>query len=87
MDDIVIRAKLYVGVGNLEGCKLILQEMVDEYEDVPWDYVFQKMYIHACLKKQVAVANWLKEEVYPTLDPISQIAVRQAFSYGKHLLR
>lgn len=52
--------------------------------DIPW--LFQKVYLHACLKGRREIAEWLEKSVFPTLDPISQIAIRQSFSYGRHLL-
>jgi hypothetical protein len=55
--------------------------------DAEWDYLFQKVYLHACLKGQVAIANWMEQQVFPTLPPIQQMAIRQVFAYGHVLLR
>jgi hypothetical protein len=43
------------------------------------------MYIHASLKKQVAILKWM-DELYKEFDPIQQIAMRQMFSYSRYLL-
>jgi hypothetical protein len=64
-------------VGNVQG----LQELID------WVYLFQKVYLHACLRRRADVASWLQEVCFPQLDGIQQIAVRQVFAYGRHLLR
>ena len=63
------------------GDALLLQEPID------WVYLFQKVYIHACLRKRTDVATWLQEVCFPQLDAIQQIAVRQVFAYGRHLLK
>lgn len=52
-----------------------------------WVVLFQKLYIHACLRKRHEIATWFQTVLYPTLDPIQQIAVRQVFAYGNYLLR
>jgi hypothetical protein len=61
------------------------QEYVEEVEMVDW--AFQKLYLHACLKGRREIAEWLETSVFPTMDPIAQIALRQGFAYGRHLLR
>jgi trans-aconitate methyltransferase len=84
-DQIVSFFKKYINDGSLEACQAYLQELRDTYEDAPWDYIFQKVYLHACLKKQKAIVDWLML-VFTELPPIQQIAVRQIFSYGRALL-
>ncbi len=84
-DEVVSTFKRYIDVGSLDTCQVYLQELLETYEDVPWDYIFQKVYLHACLKKQKQIVDWLMF-VFNDLPPIQQIAVRQVFSYGKYLL-
>ena len=78
--------KHYIDAGSLVACQQYLQELLDTYDSgVPWDYIFQKVYLHACLKKQKPIVDWLML-VFTELPPIQQIAVRQIFSYGRTLL-
>jgi hypothetical protein len=84
-DQIVSFFKKYINDSSLEACQAYLQELRDTYEDVPYDYIFQKVYLHACLKKQKQIVDWLML-VFTELPPIQQIAVRQIFSYGRALL-
>jgi hypothetical protein len=84
-DEIVSFFKKYINDGSLEACQAYLQELRDTYEDLPWDYIFQKVYLHACLKKQKQIVDWIML-VFTELPPIQQIAVRQIFSYGRALL-
>ena len=74
--------------------KLIEEENIDElqvcyeeykHEPFAWDYVFQKIYLHACLKKKKVIADWL-QTLFSNFDPIQQIALRQMFSYGRYLM-
>lgn len=87
VDVIIGNFKHYIDNGSLESCQEYLQELTDEYEceSIPWDYIFQKAYVHACLKKQKAIVDWLML-VFNGLPPIQQIALRQVFSYGRSLL-
>ena len=67
-----------------ESFKMAEQEQDTPYVDHPT--LFQTVYLHACLKKKRDIATWLETIVFPTMDPIQQIALRQVFSYGKYLL-
>ena len=60
-----------------------------DYEFTPapdWPNLYQKIYLHACLKKRHEIANWLTT-LFSRFDPITQIAFRHVFSYGRHLLK
>lgn len=52
-----------------------------------WDFIFQKVYLHACLKGKRDVANWMETEVFGALPVIQQVAIRQVFAYGHVLLK
>jgi hypothetical protein len=63
-----------------------LQEMEFEVQpDMSW--VFQKVYIHACLKGKRDVSEWLKSVFEEHADPIQKIAYRQTYAYGNYLLQ
>jgi hypothetical protein len=85
-DEIVGHFKRYIDNDSVESCRNYLMELQMEYEELPWDYIFQKVYVHACLKKRQTIIDWLMI-VYDSLDPIQQIAIRQVFSYGRYLLK
>ncbi len=84
MDSFVIECKALINKDNLEG----LQEMYEDYKHEPfaWEYIYQKVYLHACLKKKQRIVAWLKG-LMTELDPIQQIGIRQMVSYGNYLLR
>jgi hypothetical protein len=85
-NEIVAHFKRYIDNNSLDSCRDYLAELEMEYEALPWDYIFQKVYIHACLKKRQAIIDWLMI-LYEALEPVQQIAIRQVFAYGKHLMR
>ena len=87
-EQLVLQIKPYINKGNLDGLKeqwLEYRVETDFGRDIAWDYVFQKVYLHAALKKQKAICEWL-DTVFTEFDPIQQIAMRQMFSYARHLL-
>jgi hypothetical protein len=87
-DQIVSELKLFINSGNLDNLKQQWKEYRDETEFdrvIAWDYIFQKIYIHAALKKQKLICDWL-DIIYTEFDTIQQIALRQMFSYARHLL-
>jgi hypothetical protein len=83
MNSFLKDCKALIENDNLEG----LQEyyLENREENYPWEYIYQKVYLHACLKKKHRIVEWMKG-LFPSFDPIQQIALRQMFSYGKYLL-
>jgi hypothetical protein len=82
--DMLEMGKRLVERGDLAALEAAFQEIEDA--NVDWPTLFQKVYLHACLKGQKEIAQWLEKTVFPTLDPIQQIALRQGFAYGRYLL-
>ena len=83
MDSFLKFCKTLIEKDNLEGLQEFYSESADE--NYPWEYIYQKLYLHACLKKKVRIVEWLKA-MFQQFDPIQKIALRQMFSYGKYLL-
>ena len=83
--EFVRQSKEFIDRDYLEG----LIEFVKEYhqdDTIAWDYILQKLYIHACLRKKLAISEKILEYIV-LLDPIQQIAIRQMIPYGKWLLQ
>jgi hypothetical protein len=80
--------KYHINCGNLQEIQHIWETLQEsEFDEHPdWVFLFQKIYLHACLKKHSSIAEWLQTCVFPRMDPIQQIALRQVFSYGRYLL-
>lgn len=88
MNDAFIRTcKTYVNEGNLLGLQECYSEMQnnDLGYNLNWEYIFHRIYLHACLKKKHTIVDWLTA-MFGTLDPIAQIGLRQIFPYGRFLL-
>jgi hypothetical protein len=83
MEGFLTFCKKLIEKENLEGLQEYYMEHLEE--NYPWEYIYQKLYLHACLKKKVKIVEWLGQ-LFPTFDPIQQIALRQMFFYGKYLL-
>ena len=84
VDDIIHAFKEYINKKDAEGFESFLLEIQDEYDGV-WDYIFKKVYIHACLKKNQPIVDILLKR-YEELSEIERIAIRQVFPYGRYLL-
>jgi hypothetical protein len=88
-DHIVTTIKPLINKGDVDLVKELWIEYQGETEfprEVAWDYVFQKIYIHAALKKQKTICDWL-DTLFITFDPIIQIGMRQTFAYARTLLK
>jgi hypothetical protein len=84
VDDVIHVFKTYINKKDTEGFTSFLSEIQDEYDGV-WDYIFKKVYIHACLKKNQPIVDILLKQ-YEELSEIERIAIRQVFPYGRYLL-
>lgn len=86
-DQILFELKPLIAEGNL----VELQRLWEEYQEtdfggyVAWDYVFQKCYLHAALKKKKDICDWL-DTLFVTFNEMTQIALRQMFPYARYLL-
>ena len=80
--------KKYIEENNIDYLQLYYKEVVssDHFTQLDWPVIFQKLYLHACLKKKQGIAEWFEKVIFPVMDPIQQIALRQIFPYGRHLL-
>jgi hypothetical protein len=87
-EQLIAEIKPFINKGNLDGLKEQWKEYRAETEfdrEIAWDFVFQKVYLHAALKKQRQICEWL-DTVFSEFDPIQQIALRQMFAYARYLL-
>ena len=88
MSEVLHDIKRFINENKLQELKLYYNELCQADELPPAEQLpnfYQKVYIHACLKKRRDIAEWL-QSLFPQFDPITQIAYRQMFSYGRYLL-
>jgi hypothetical protein len=88
-DQIISEIKPFIKEGNLEGMQILWEEYRDHTDfgrPVAWDYVFQKVYLHAALLKKHDICKWL-DTLYETFNEMTKIAIRQMFPYARYLLR
>ena len=84
-EEIVKRFKSYINLDDLSGAQGFFAGLAEEEAELPWDYLYQKVYLHACLKKRRNFVEWLTG-LFEALEPIQRIALRQMFAYGRYLL-
>lgn len=85
---VVKRFKSFVETEDLSGAQGFLAGLVSDPDaalDIAWDHVYQKVYLHACLKQKRAFVDWIVT-LFEMLEPIEKIALRQTFAYGNYLL-
>ena len=85
-ESLFVRAKRHIENNDILSLKELWSD-IQNTENVDWPNVFKTLYLHACLKGKPSIASWFQTELYPLLDPIQQIALRQTFPYGVHLLK
>jgi hypothetical protein len=87
-EDVINQCKTLLDENALQDfvifCISVLQTTPKKPFDLPT--IFHRVYLHACLRGRKEAADWMKGTLYPRMDPIQQIALRQIFPYGNHLL-
>jgi hypothetical protein len=90
-DTLIFDIKEIINKGNLATLQAHYTHLQSDYDwsghSPDWPYVLQKVYIHACLKRQRDMAAWLEGLFASVMDPIQQIAYRHTLNYGRILLR
>ena len=71
---------------DIEGLQEYWLSIQEKSNSIDWAYIFQKLYIHACLHGHREVAVWLRETFEKSADPLTQIAYRQTYVYANILL-
>jgi len=88
-EQIISEIKPFINKGDLQGLKELWFEYsnyTDFGKEISWGFVFQKIYLHAALKKQKVICLWL-DTIFTQLNPVTQITLRQMFAYARHLLQ
>lgn len=82
-DSIIQEAKARIEAHDLGGLQELFENL-QQQENVDWQRIYLKVYLHSCLRKEEPIKIWL-EQMFEMFDPISKIALRQTFAYGKWL--
>lgn len=91
--EVILNCKAYINEGLEQEFKEYILYVINNQESntdykLAYEYIFQQVYIHACLKQKETLAMWLKTEIYDKyFDIIQQTALRQMFIYGDYVLR
>ena len=86
--EIILNCKNLINTNQTDEFKNYVLYIITLHNDyrLPYEYIFQQIYIHACLKKNAIIMEWLKIEVYEKLfDVIQKTALRQMFIYGNYI--
>jgi len=88
--EIIDTCKDYIETDQIDELKDYIANIqlinIQDYR-LPIEYMYQQIYLHACLKKKQVIAEWI-ESIFPLIfNHIQQIGLRQMFSYGRYLLR
>ena len=89
-NNIIKECKKIIENENLQELKEYYKTL-DEYQifisnTIPYELIFQKIFIHACNYGNKEIIEWLVEK-YNEMDNIRKIALRQLFFYGKYILK
>ena len=66
-NDIIATCYTYIQSRDLEGFQTYAESLI--YTENPnlfsWDYIFHRVYLHACLKGAESIAAWLQTTCIP----------------------
>ena len=89
-NNIIKECKQMIEKENLHGLKEYYNNLNEKElfisNFIAYEYIFQKIYIHACNYGNKEILEWLIEK-YDEMDNIRKIGLRQLFFYGKYILK
>ena len=88
-DDLLAECKFYVDKDKLDCLKQLLNELLNEQDQleyrVNYEWLWQKIYLHACSKKKVEICTWLETVYSEYFDEVTKIALRPTMVYAKYM--
>ena len=84
-DEIVRNFKSYVNAGKLESCQDYVQTLREEYDALPWDYIYEKVYLHACLRSLLKGLCRNRVVVYILYLFILQLRLNEVIHFRRNL--
>ena len=76
------KALPYVKSGDL----YMLTEIYNTYNEARDPYVFQRVFLSACVHKKINILSWLCQ-IYNSVDYITQIALKPTIIHGKYIIK
>lgn len=80
--------KYYIEQDDIDAIKNLIYEMVEENENkeyrINFEYIWQKCYLHACLKKKTHI-KYLFNQIYDGFPEVTKAALKPTLIYGKYL--
>lgn len=76
--------KEYIDKNDVHSLKNFINKTDFNNDNIPWELVYQKVYLYCCLKKNKECKEFL-ESIFSFFNPITQIAIRQTFNYGNYI--
>lgn len=81
---LIYEIKEFIDQNDLQALQQYFQQLDLNDTTIPWDFVYQKVYLHACLKKKKEIKEWF-EGLISLFNPISQSAIKHTFNYGNYI--
>jgi len=82
---LILEIKEFINQNDLLSLQQYFQQLDLNDTTIPWDFVYQKIYLHSCLKKNKEIKEWF-ESLISLFNPISQSAIKHTFHYGNYLM-
>jgi hypothetical protein len=89
-DRIIETFKYYIDHEKYDEIQKYYEEIVENKDDAEYrlnyEYIFQKVFLYACLKKKMDVVEFMNK-IYLTFDIVEQIALKPTLIYGKYIIK
>ena len=87
-DDVVDLFKHYITNDMKEHTVNLFQEVASDikYKN-NHEYIFQKIYLFCCIRKDKELLLFLYNNIYRSFDVVQRIALRPCIIYGKYLYK
>ena len=90
-DKLINEFKYYIDNQKYDSVYELYTSIVEKYDKSKeyrcnYEYIFQKVYLYACIKGEIEIINFMKS-IYETFGDVEKIALKPTSIYGKYITR
>lgn len=87
VDRYIYNGDILIRENNIEELNNIYKSLLEELPQFDLSYLFQKLFLKACLYGNKNTINWFINIYNNEMNDISKIGIRHTLTYGKYLIK
>ena len=90
-DKLINEFKYYIDNEKYDSLYELYTSIIERYDETKeyrcnYEYIFQKVYLYACIKGKHEIIDFMKS-IYETFGDVEKIALKPTIIYGKYITK